>query len=101
MGACRDRFEQVLDRLEARAPCDGFWLGPSPSRADVALFAQLWSLRTEMTPDYAERLALRAKLTAWLSRIDDACARAATPQPAATRSASRRWARSPRAAAFG
>jgi hypothetical protein len=45
---CWRRFGELLDQLEARAPVSGFWLGGAPSVADLGLFAQLDSLRTEM-----------------------------------------------------
>src|SRR5260221_5027844 len=76
LAACWSRFEETLDHLDARAPGHGFWLGETPSRADVAIFAQLWSLRTDLTPRQAASIAQRSKLLAWLSRVDDACASA-------------------------
>ncbi len=70
--ACWRRFDRVLDQLEARAPAAGFWLGSVASRADVALFAQLHSLRTPLTPRQADAVAKRDRLTAWLERVDAA-----------------------------
>jgi glutathione S-transferase len=63
-------FLQILDGLEERAPSDGFWLGAAPSRADVALFAQLHSFRTPLTLKQAEWVGARTKLSAWLGRVD-------------------------------
>ncbi|HEX4339334.1 MAG TPA: glutathione S-transferase family protein [Polyangiaceae bacterium] len=70
------RFVMTLDELEARAPERGFWLGDAPSRADVAIFAQLWSLRTSLTPRQAGQIAARPRLSAWLERVHAACDRA-------------------------
>jgi glutathione S-transferase len=67
------RFEQTLDQLEARAPKKGFWISDAPSRADVAIFAQLWSFLTPLTPAQGERVSARPVLAAWLGRVDDAC----------------------------
>ena len=79
---CWENFEHVLDRLEVRAPDRGYWLGDAPSRADVAIFAQLFSFRTPLTPRQAERVALRSRLSTWLDRVDDACLHAAIRTPA-------------------
>jgi glutathione S-transferase len=73
---CWARFEDTLDRLEMRAPGRGFWMGDRPSRADVAIFAPLWSLRTELTVRQARSIAARRRLSAWLLRVDAACASA-------------------------
>jgi glutathione S-transferase len=73
--ACWQRFEETLDRLEMRAPIRGFWLGDRPSRADIAIFAPLWALRTDLTVRQARSLAARRNLTRWLFRVDAACAR--------------------------
>lgn len=70
--ACWDRFERVLDHLEARAPHRGFWLGTQVCLADVALFAQLHSLRTPLTRWQAEQITSRPHLTAWLDRVQEA-----------------------------
>lgn len=72
MTAARDDFRRVLDGLERRAPLDGFWLGDRPSVADLAIFAQLHSLRTPLTPREARELAVRPVLTDWLDRVDEA-----------------------------
>lgn len=72
LDACYARMNQVLDHLDARAPEEGFWLGPRATAADVGLFAHLHSLRFPETPWRAEDLARRAKLTRWLDRVDAA-----------------------------
>jgi glutathione S-transferase len=77
LAACWERFEETLDRLELCSPSRGFWMGDRPSRADVAIFAPLWSLRTELTLRQARSIAARPRLSAWLRRVDAACARAA------------------------
>ena len=64
-------FRRLLDHLEARAPFAGFWLSDEPSVADVAIFAQLDSLRTALTPWQAYEIKLRPALTDWLDRVDD------------------------------
>ncbi len=68
--ACWRRFDVVLDALERRAPASGFWLGERPSVADLGLFAQLHSLRTPLTPWQCERVQARARLAAYLDRVD-------------------------------
>ena len=70
--ACWRRFEALLDQLDARAPEQGFWLGGPLSAADLALFAQLHSLRTPLTPWQAGQVEKRARLCAWLARVDAA-----------------------------
>ncbi len=74
LDACFARMRAVLDHLDARAPEEGFWMGPLPSAADVGLFAHLHSLRLPETPWRAEDLAQRVKLTRWLDRVDAATA---------------------------
>ncbi|MCK6545119.1 glutathione S-transferase family protein [Myxococcota bacterium] len=74
---CWARFSHLLDQLDARAPEQGFWSGPRLSVADVALFGQLHSLRTDLTTWQAEQVAARVRLTRWLDRVD-----AATRRPA-------------------
>jgi glutathione S-transferase len=68
---CWSRFEALLDQLEARAPERGWWCGRSLSVADIALFAQLHSLRTPLTAPQAESLARRKRLSAWLDRVHE------------------------------
>lgn len=70
--ACWDRFEALLDDLDARAPVGGFWLGERLSVADVALFAQVHSLRTPLTPWQRVEVEDRPRLRAWLDRVDAA-----------------------------
>lgn len=79
--ACWVRYRRLLDDLDARAPKDGFWVSDTPSVADVALFAQLHSVRTALTAKQAGWIAERARLSAWLDRVD-----AATRKPAAATS---------------
>jgi glutathione S-transferase len=70
---CWARFEETLDKLDARAPRDGYWLGDAVSRADIAIFAQLWSLRTDLTFAQSESLERRSRLLSYLMRVDRAC----------------------------
>ncbi|HKQ68321.1 MAG TPA: glutathione S-transferase family protein [Polyangiaceae bacterium] len=79
LAICWARFEETLDNLEASAPKRGFWLGEVPTRADVAIFAQMWSLRTALTPRQGASVDARPALSAWLSRVDEACLAAAAP----------------------
>ena len=65
------RFEVLLDQLDARAPERGLWCGRALSVADMALFAQLHSLRTPLTRPQAESLARRKRLSAWLDRVHE------------------------------
>jgi glutathione S-transferase len=69
--ACWARFTSLLDSLEGRAPQLGFWCGPSLSVADVALFAQLHSLRTSLTEWQHGEVARRKRLSAWLDRVHE------------------------------
>lgn len=70
--ACWERFETVLDDLEARAPSTGFWTGDAVSVADVALFGQLRSLLTDLTPWQRDAVLARPMLSAWIDRVDAA-----------------------------
>lgn len=72
LDACFTRMGRVLDDLDARAPEEGFWLGPRPSAADIGLFAQLHALRLPAFPWRAADVAQRARLTRWLGRVDQA-----------------------------
>ena len=72
--ACWGRYEALLDQLDARAPRAGFWLGTSPTVADLALFAQLHGLRNGLTARQRAMIASRPALTAWLDRVDGATA---------------------------
>jgi len=79
--ACWERFEETLDRLEARAPARGFWLGASPTRADIAIYAQLRSLCTALTPAQRDRVETQERLSTWMARVDRACRSAADRTP--------------------
>ena len=68
--ACWTRFQETLDLLEARAPARGFWVGERVSAADLALFAQLRSLQTDLTPWQRDQVASRPRLQAYVARID-------------------------------
>ncbi|HEX6836461.1 MAG TPA: glutathione S-transferase family protein [Polyangia bacterium] len=68
---CWARLETLLDQLDARAPERGWWCGRSLSVADIALFAQLHSLRTPLTASQAASLARRKRLSAWLDRVHE------------------------------
>jgi glutathione S-transferase len=76
-GACWSRYRRLLDDLDVRAPRDGFWVSDAPSVADLALFAQLQSLRTPLTVKQAGWIAERRHLSAWLDRVDAATRTAA------------------------
>ncbi|MFB1482648.1 glutathione S-transferase family protein [Corallococcus sp. RDP092CA] len=77
--ACWRRFGLLLDQLEARAPEHGFWLNGALSVADLALFAQLHSLRTPLTPWQGAEVERRVRLRAWLERVDAATRAASVP----------------------
>jgi glutathione S-transferase len=66
------RLARVLDHLDARAPEQGFWLGPRATAADLGLFAHLHALRFPGTPWRAQEIAQRARLSSWLDRVDRA-----------------------------
>ena len=89
--ACWSRFLATLNHLDARAPEAGFWLGATPTIADVAIFAQLHSMRTHLTRFQADQIALRGRLAAYLDRVDAATAErpAASLTPATPPSVSR------------
>jgi glutathione S-transferase len=78
LDACYERMGRALDFLDARAPEEGFWLGPRATAADLGLFGHLHSLRLPLTPWQAEVVARRKRLTRYLDRVD-----AATPPVAA------------------
>ncbi len=70
--ACWARLDALLDALDARAPAAGTgWVGPW-TVADVALFGQLRSLDTPLTPRQAEALRARRNLSAWIDGVDAA-----------------------------
>jgi glutathione S-transferase len=70
--ACWDRFLHTLDKLEARAPDAGFWVGKTISRADLAIFGQLQSLRAPHLLWQKEQVTSRPGLTTYLDRVDAA-----------------------------
>ncbi len=70
--ACWLRFSQMLDHLSQRAPEKGFWMGDTITVADLGIFSQLHSMRIALTPWQSEEIAKRAKLTAYLERVDRA-----------------------------
>lgn len=70
--ALSSEYRSTLDRLEARAPRTGFWLGDTVGVADVALFAQLRSLKSALTPWQAREIELRPTLVDWIDRVDAA-----------------------------
>jgi glutathione S-transferase len=70
--ACYERLRRVLDYLDARAPQEGFWLGPRASVADLGLFSHLHSLRLPIIPWQAEEVAKRVRLGRYLDRVDAA-----------------------------
>jgi glutathione S-transferase len=76
--ACWRRFEATLDHLEMRAPVTEYWMGSASSVADLAIFAQLHSLRTALTEPQARSIAARARLSAYLDRVDLATRATAT-----------------------
>ena len=76
--ACWQRFEATLDHLEVRAPISGFWMGAASSVADIAIFAQLHSLRTALTEPQGRSIAARSRLSAYLDRVDLATRTTAT-----------------------
>ena len=78
--ACWDRFLTTLEHLDARAPRSGFWMGERLTVADIALFAQLQSLRTRLTRWQSHAIVQRGALTSWLDRVD-AATRAVAAQP--------------------
>lgn len=67
--ACWRRLDGHLDHLDARAPERGFWLGDRPGVADVALWAQVQSLRTPLTPRQRAAVDARPRLVAWMDRV--------------------------------
>lgn len=72
LAAAWRRLHALLDRLDARAPVEGFWLGDAPSVADFGLFAPLQNLRVaELTPEQAAWVEARPTLRAWLDRVDE------------------------------
>jgi glutathione S-transferase len=72
LAAAKQRFETLLDQLDARAPARGYWCGDSITVADLGLFPQLQGLRTELTPGWAARVEARVRLRGWLDRVQAA-----------------------------
>jgi glutathione S-transferase len=72
LDACYARMDRTLDDLDARAPAEGFWLGPHVTAADIGLFGHLHSLRLPMVEFAAAAVAKRANLTKYLDRVDAA-----------------------------
>jgi glutathione S-transferase len=83
---CWARFEETLDHLDARAPQEGYWLGPGLTVADIGIFGHLHSLRCEISPWQKEQVQRRAGLSAYLDRVHahtSSAERATKPRPAA------------------
>ena len=76
MDATWERFEELLDLFEARAPESTFWVGPQLSFADFAIYAQLAGMQTPLTMWQSAKVAERARLASYLKRVD-----AATREP--------------------
>jgi glutathione S-transferase len=72
--ACWRRFVATLDQLEVRAPSRAYWLGPALTVADISMFAQLRSLRTDLTAWQKSEIESRPALREWLDRVDRATA---------------------------
>lgn len=79
--ALAQRFSALLAHLDARAPHGGFWVGNRATAADVALFAQLHSLRTPLTPAQSAQVNQHARLASWLDRVQALTAQQATATP--------------------
>lgn len=70
--ACWSRLEGLLDQLDARAPERGYWCGDRIGVGDVALWAQLRSLRTPLTPRQSDSVGRRTRLAGWMERVEAA-----------------------------
>jgi glutathione S-transferase len=79
---CWARFQETLDHLDARAPEQGYWLGPELTVADIGLVGHLHSLRNEISPWQKEQIQRRARLSGYLDRVH-ARTFGAEPRPAA------------------
>lgn len=66
---CWARFQETLENLDARAPEEGYWLGPALTVADIGLFGHLHSFRSEISPWQKEQIQRRARLSAYLDRV--------------------------------
>ncbi len=49
-----------------------FWVSDEISVADIAIFAQLHALRTDLTPWQRTEIAARPRLSAYIDRVDRA-----------------------------
>jgi glutathione S-transferase len=67
-----ERIYRVLDDLDARAPAEGFWVGPHVTVADLGLFGHLHSMRLPLVSFQAAEMKKRARLSAYLDRVDAA-----------------------------
>lgn len=67
---CWSRLDGLLDDFDTRLEGSTFFLGDTLTRADIALFAQLQSFRTSLTPRQKTMVESREHLTAWLDRVD-------------------------------
>ncbi len=65
----RRQFLVRLAQLDKRAPKNGYWCTPHPSVADLAIFAQLHSLRSGLTPWYRDQVTSFRNLARYLDRI--------------------------------
>ena len=70
--ACWARLETVLDQLDARAATRTWWVGEGLTIADLAIFGQVHSLRTPLTPRQHAMVDRRPHLRAYLDRIQTA-----------------------------
>lgn len=70
--ACWQRFEELLDQLDLRAPDEGYWVAPSLTAADFGIFGQLFSFYTPLTPSQHEAVIRRRRLARYLDRVDAA-----------------------------
>jgi len=72
--ACWTSFERTLDRLDTRVRRHAFFSGPRLSVADLAIFGQLHSLRTELTPWQRDAVLARPGLSRYLDHVNEATA---------------------------
>lgn len=79
--ACWSRFQTLLDQLDTRAPTQGYWVSDALTAADYALFGQLHSFRTDLTPWQQAQLSQRAQLSAYLDRVHAATATLVRSKP--------------------
>ena len=69
---CRGLHGARVARATRERTPEWSWLGDDVSVADIAIFAQLHSLRTPLTAWQAARIAERPSLTKYLDRVDAA-----------------------------